>query len=113
MHDLVNHLVGVSMVTLKRYDVVIVLLDKRIAELRARLAALDSVPRAVAAPVVEATSGEEWTERWNAATVAERRNLIRQALTNRRIVIAPAVRSSGIPKFDPNRIVIEEVRHGE
>ncbi len=27
--------------------------------------------------------------------MAERRNLIRQALTNRRIVIAPAVRSSG------------------
>jgi site-specific DNA recombinase len=100
-------------ITLKRYDVVIVPLDKRIAELRARLAVLDSVPRAVVDPVVEAASREEWMERWNAATVAERRNLIRQALTNRRIVIAPAVRSSGIPKFDPNRIVIEEVRHTE
>jgi hypothetical protein len=45
--------------------------------------------------------------------VAERRNLIRQALTNRRIVIAPAVRSPGRRKFDPKRIVIEEERHGE
>ena len=74
---------------------------------------LDSMPRAVADPAVEAASREEWTERWNAATVAERRNLIRQALTNRRIVIAPAVRSSGIPKFHPNRILIEEVSHAE
>jgi len=71
------------------------------------------MPRAVADPAVEAASREEWTERWNAATVAERRNLIRQALTNRRIVIAPAVRSSGIPKFHPNRILIEEVSHAE
>jgi site-specific DNA recombinase len=100
-------------ITLKRYDVVIVPLDRRIAELRAGLAELDSVPRAVADPAVEAASREEWTARWNAATVAERRNLIRQALTNRRIVIAPAVRSFGIPKFDPNRICIEEVRHAE
>jgi negative regulator of sigma E activity len=91
---------GRGEITLKRYDVVIVPLDKRIAELRAWLAALDSVPRAVVDPVVEAASREEWMERWSAATVAERRNLIRQALTNRRIVIAPAVRSSGIPKFD-------------
>lgn len=51
--------------------------------------------------------------RWNAATVAERRNLIRQALTNRRIVIVPAIRPSGYPKFDPKRIVIEEERHAE
>jgi site-specific DNA recombinase len=100
-------------ITLKRYDVVIAPLDKRIAELRARLATLDSVPRAVTDPVVEAASREEWTARWNAATVAEQRNLIRQALTNRRIVIAPAVRSSGIPKFDPRRILIEEERHAE
>jgi negative regulator of sigma E activity len=100
-------------ITLKRYDVVITPLDKRIAELRAGLAKLDSVPRAVADPAVEAASREEWTERWNAATVAERRNLIRQALTNWRIVIAPAVRSSGIPKFDPNRIRIEEARRTE
>lgn len=100
-------------ITLKRYDVVITPLDKRITELRAGLAKLDSVPRAVTDPAVEAASREEWTARWNAATVAERRNLIRQALTNQRIVVAPAVRSSGIPKFDPNRICIEEVRHAE
>ncbi|MGH3867101.1 MAG: hypothetical protein ACRDQ4_13350 [Pseudonocardiaceae bacterium] len=100
-------------ITLKRYDVVITPLDKRITELRAGLATLDSVPRAVTDPAVEAASREEWTARWNAATVAERRNLIRQALTNQRIVVAPAVRSSGVPKFDPNRICLEEVRHAE
>jgi DNA invertase Pin-like site-specific DNA recombinase len=100
-------------ITLKRYDVAMVPLDKRIAELRTELAELGSAPTAVADPAVEAASREEWTERWNAATVAERRNLIRQALTNQRIVIAPAVRSSGRPKFDPKRIVIEEVRHAE
>ena len=82
-------------ITLKRYDVVIVPLDRRIAELRAGLAALESLPRAIADPVAEAASREEWTARWNAATVAERRNLIRQALTNRRIVIAPVVRRPG------------------
>jgi hypothetical protein len=41
--------------------------------------------------------------------VAERRSLIRQALGNRRIVIAPFVPSPGRRKFDPKRIVIEEV----
>jgi hypothetical protein len=45
--------------------------------------------------------------------VAERRNLIRQALTNRRIVITPAVWSPGRRKFDPNRIIVEEDRHAE
>jgi site-specific DNA recombinase len=100
-------------ITLKRYDVVIAPLDKRIAELRAELAALDSVATAVADPAIVAASRGEWMVRWNAATVAERRNLIRQALTNRRIVIAPAIRPSGYPKFDPKRIVIEEERHAE
>jgi chromosome segregation ATPase len=100
-------------IMLKRYDVAMAPLDKRIAELRAELAGLDSLLTAVADPVVVAASREEWTARWNAATVTERRNLIRQALKNRRIVIAPAVRSSGRPKFDPKRIVIEEERHAE
>jgi hypothetical protein len=99
-------------ITLKRYDVAIAPLDKRIAELCAELAELERVPRAIADPAVEAASREEWTARWNAATVAERRNLIRQALPDRRIVIAPAVLSRP-RKFDPNRIVIEEERHAE
>ena len=88
-------------------------LNKRIAELRAELAELDNVPPAVADPVVVAASREEWTARWNAATVVERRNLIRQALPNRRIVITPAVRPSDYPKFDPGRIVIEEEHPAE
>jgi site-specific DNA recombinase len=97
-------------ITLQRYDVAMAPLDKRIAELRTLLAELDSAAAAVADPVVvEAASREEWTARWNAATVTERRNLIRQALANRRIVIAPAIRS-GRPKFDPKRIIIEEGR---
>ncbi len=100
-------------ITLKRYDVAMAPLDKRIAELRAELDGLDSVSTAGTDATVEAASREEWTARWNAATVAERRNLIRQALTNRRIVIAPAVRSAGRPKFDPKRIVIEEERHAQ
>jgi site-specific DNA recombinase len=99
-------------ITLKRYDVAMAPLDKRIAELRAELAELDSVPAALADPAIAAASREEWTARWNAATVTERRNLIRQALRNRRIMIAPAVRS-GRPKFDPKRIIIEEDRHAE
>jgi site-specific DNA recombinase len=111
--DELSERLGRREITLKRFDVVIAPLDKRIAELRAELAELDSVPRAVADPAVEAASREEWTARWNAATVAERRNLIRQALPNRRILIAPAVRSAGRPKFDPKRIVIEEERHAE
>ncbi len=100
-------------ITLQRYDVAMTPLDKRIAELRAELAVLDSTPTAIADPAIEAATREEWTARWNAATVAERRNLIRQALANRRIVIAPAVRPSGYPKFDPKRIIIEEERPAE
>jgi DNA invertase Pin-like site-specific DNA recombinase len=100
-------------ITLQRYDIAMAPLDKRIVELRAELAELDSVPTAVADPAIEAASREEWTARWNVATVADRRHLIRQALTNRRIVIAPAVRSSWRPKFDPKRIVIKEERHPE
>ncbi len=100
-------------ITLQRYDVAIAPLDKRITELRAELAELDSVPTALADPAVETASREEWTARWNAATVTERRNLIRQALRNRRIVIAPALQSSRSPKFDPQRIIIEEERHAE
>ena len=96
-------------ITLQRYDVAMAPLDKRIAELRAELAELDSAVTAVADPaVIEAASREEWAARWNAATVAERRSLIRQALGNRRIVIAPFVPSPGRRKFDPKRIVIEE-----
>src|SRR5918998_263347 len=95
-------------ITLQRYDVAMVPLDKRIAELRAELAELDSVPAAVADPAVVAASREEWIARWDAATVAERRSFIRQALANRRIVIAPADPSRP-RKFDPRRIVIEEV----
>ena len=100
-------------ITLKRYDVAMAPLNKRIAELRAELAELDNVPPAVADPVVVAASREEWTARWNAATVVERRNLIRQALPNRRIVITPAVRPSGYPNFDTGRIVIEEEHPAE
>jgi chromosome segregation ATPase len=99
-------------IPIQRYDVAIAPLDKRIAELRAELAELDSkVPAAVADPTTVAASREEWTARWNAATVTERRSLIRQALTNRRIVIAPFVLSPGRRKFDPNRIILEENRH--
>jgi hypothetical protein len=85
---------------------------KRIAELRAELAELDRGPAAVADPAVAAAPREEWTARWNAATVTKRRNLIRQALRNQRIVIAAAVRS-GRPKFRLKRIIIEEDRHTE
>jgi DNA invertase Pin-like site-specific DNA recombinase len=100
-------------INLKRYDVAIAPLDKRIAELRAELAELDSAPTAVADPAIVAASREEWTARWNAATVAERRNLIRQALAGRQILIAPSVRPSGYPKFDPRRIVIKEEHPAE
>lgn len=95
--DELSERLGRREIALQRYDVAIAPLDKRIAELRAELAELDSVPTAVVDPAIEAASREEWTARWNAATVAERRNLIRQAVTNRRIVIAPAIRSSGRP----------------
>lgn len=101
-------------IPIQRYDVAIVPLDKRIAELRAELTELDSkAPVAVADPAIVAASREEWTARWNAATVAERRNLVRQALTltNRRIVIAPFVPSSGRRMVDPKRILIEEEHH--
>ena len=56
--------------------VAIVLLDKRIAELRAVLAELGSVSGAVAGTAVEAALREVWTSRWNVAAGAERRSLV-------------------------------------
>ncbi len=101
---------GRQEISLKRYDAAIAPLDKRIAELRAKLAELESTTLAGPNTAVEAASRKEWTARWNAARVDEKRSLIRQALGDRHLVVAPAVRRTGPRTFDPKRLRIEDGR---
>lgn len=89
-----------------RYDAAIGPLDKRISELEAELAELDAAPAPMPDGTIDAASRDEWRARWEAALVPERRNLIRQAVAGRRLVVKPATRD-GRPKFDPERVAIE------
>ena len=99
---------GRQEIDLRRFDLVTAPLDKRIAALRAELASLDNAAPAAAAGVAGA-SREEWAQRWDAATVAEQRLMIRQALSGRRLTVAPArPRTAGRPAFNRTRIAVAE-----
>jgi len=98
---------GRQEITLRRYDAASAPLDRRIVVLRAELAGLESAP--LDANGIKAASREEWSARWNAATVSERRSLLRQALSGRQLVVGPAERAmSGRPAFDPSRITLTD-----
>ena len=60
-------------------------LDRRLTELRHRLDELAAMPEADVPPEVVAASRTEWGQRWESATVAERRTLLRLALRGRRL----------------------------
>jgi DNA invertase Pin-like site-specific DNA recombinase len=91
---------------LTRYDKATGPLDRRLGGLRAKLAELDTAPAAPVAPEVVAASLAEWSARWDAATTAERRAFLRQALRGRRLLVMPA--DPRAPRrFDPSRVTIE------
>jgi DNA invertase Pin-like site-specific DNA recombinase len=96
---------GRGEITLARYDAATAPLDRRLSELRRRRNELDSEPAAAVPPEVAAASRTEWAQRWDSATVPERRTFLRQALRGRRLIILP-----GDPhaprRFDPDRVAI-------
>jgi hypothetical protein len=94
-------------ITLARYDAATTPLDKRLAELCAELAALDTSADEPVPPEAAAASLAERKTRWGVATIPERRNLLRRALRSRRLLVMPADRH-GPRRFDPERIVIDD-----
>jgi site-specific DNA recombinase len=96
-------------IALARFDAAMVPLDKSLAELREQLAELDATADAPVPPEAVAASLAEWKARWEAATIPERRSLLRMALRGRRLVVMPAD-PHGPRRFDPNRIVIDDER---
>ena len=85
-------------ITLTRYDIAVRPLDERIAKLKAERAAFggQSPQRPPTA------SREHWQRRWNAADTEERRELLKMALRDRHLIVAPAI-SSGAERSDVTR----------
>jgi DNA invertase Pin-like site-specific DNA recombinase len=100
---------GRGEMNLKRYDAAAAPLDRRLRELRLERDDLGAPPELDAASAAAAAdqSREAWSARWDAATVAERRVLIRMALRGRALIVKPL--DPHAPRvFDPNRIAIED-----
>jgi DNA invertase Pin-like site-specific DNA recombinase len=87
--EVLSERLGRGEIRLNRYDQAVEPLDRKLAVLRAELAALED-QRPAAPPGVTAASRAHWEARWESATVTERRALVRQALRGRRLVIGPA-----------------------
>ena len=77
---------GRGEITLARHDAVTGPLDARLADLRTKRETLNGAP----GPVPAAQSRAGWAARWEGATPAERRTLLRMALRGRVIVVGPA-----------------------
>ena len=86
---------GRGELTLNRYDVAIKPLDQRIAKLKAEREALSSPGYSPAARVPLEASRDQWQRRWDAADHKERRDLLKMALRDRHLVIAPMKRGAG------------------
>lgn len=96
---------GKGEITLRRYDAAARPLDRRIAELQRERDELDASPVTEVTPEMVEASREQWQQRWDDATVPERRALLRQALRGRRLLVMPA--DPAAPRrFDPARIRI-------
>jgi site-specific DNA recombinase len=104
--------VGRGELPLARYDAMVEPLDKRIGELRGQLEELDAAPLAVPVGVaaeLAAKSEAQWRRRWSDAEVDQRRDMVRQALRGRRLVVESAD-PAGPRRFDPERVQVQEVR---
>ncbi|MFI2473066.1 recombinase family protein [Nocardia xishanensis] len=97
---------GRGEISLERYDAAVEPLDRRIAELRGKLDALDTVAVVDDSEQALAESVEVWTARWEAANLAEKRTLIQRALRGKRVKIMPATTRGRL--FDRDRIVVED-----
>lgn len=94
--------------SLARYDAASAPLEKRLTKLREELKVLDSQrpARSTVSARVVTESRKSWKKRWDAATTAEKRALLRQALGGRALVVdsldvhRPRV-------FHPNRVRVE------
>jgi site-specific DNA recombinase len=98
---------GRGEISLARYDAASAPLDRRLTELKAKLTDLDTRPDLYPSPAVVAASKATWRRRWAAATIPERRTLLRQALRGRRLVVNPADPQAP-RRFDPMRITVDE-----
>ncbi|MFF0494735.1 recombinase family protein [Nocardia sp. NPDC004068] len=102
---------GRGEISLARYDAAVAPLDRRIAELRAKLDALDAVRVSDDMGRLRAESVEVWTARWEAATVGEKRAMVKRALRSgdvvKRVKVMPATTRG--PRFDRSRIVVEDI----
>jgi hypothetical protein len=98
---------GRGEITLDRFDVATAPLDRRITKLRERLDEVIAAPEAAVPPEVIAASKDALQRRWDVATVAEQRTLLRLAMAGRRLVVMPA--DPAAPRrFDSRRIVVED-----
>jgi len=96
-------------ISLERYDAAVTPLDRRIAELRTKLDALDAVREVDDSEEARAESVEVWSARWSAANVGEKRAMIKRALRGKqikRVKVMPATTRG--PRFDRERIVVED-----
>lgn len=81
---------GRGEISLRRHDAAAKPLDRRLSELYATLGELEAEPTVTATPAQVAATAGAWAQRWEVATVAERRSLIRLALRGRRVLLGPA-----------------------
>jgi site-specific DNA recombinase len=81
---------GRGELSLERYDRAITPLDKRLATLRADLAAVGAEPAQAHRKANAVASRATWRRRWNAATPAERRALLKLALGSVPLLVGPA-----------------------
>ncbi|MGF6884277.1 hypothetical protein ABIA39_005512 [Nocardia sp. GAS34] len=82
-------------------------MDRRIAELRTTLDAIDATRVVDDSAEARAESLEVWIARWEAANVGEKRSMFKRALHGKRVKITPATTRG--PVFDRSRIVVEPI----
>lgn len=98
---------GAGEMSLERYDAAAAPLERRLVDLRARKQAVGTTPPLPRGLTEPAESLAVWNERWEAASVNERRTLIRQAVRGRTLAVRPRV--LGTPNVViANRVLLKE-----
>jgi DNA invertase Pin-like site-specific DNA recombinase len=83
--DALSERLGRGEITLSRYDIAVRPLDERLAKLRTERDALGDTT----SQRPQRASREHWQRRWDSADPEERRALLKMALRDRRLIIAP------------------------